>query len=42
MNSEIDSKREKDEALKKDFKIGQYIYVTLYVFLVICLVVYAT
>ena len=42
MNSEIESKKDKDEALKKDFKIGQYVYITLYVFLVICLVVYAT
>ena len=30
------------EKLKKDFKIGQYVYVGIYVFLVICLIVLAT
>ena len=30
----------KDEALKKDFKIGQYVYVSIYILLVICLIVF--
>ncbi len=42
MNSENESKTSKDENLKKDFKIGQYVYVAIYVFLVICLIVLAT
>ena len=42
MNSENESKSNKDENLKKDFKIGQYVYVAIYVFLVICLIVLAT
>ena len=28
----------KDEALKKDFKIGQYVYIAIYVSLVIALI----
>ena len=40
MNSEIDSKNNKDETLKKDFKIGQYVYITIYALLVISLVVF--
>ena len=42
MNSENESKSNKDENLKQDFKIGQYVYVAIYVFLVICLIVLAT
>lgn len=40
MNSEIDSKNNKDETLKKDFKIGQFVYITIYALLVISLVVF--
>ncbi len=40
MASEIDSKNNKDETLKKDFKIGQYVYITIYALLVISLVVF--
>ena len=40
MNTEIDSKNNKDETLKKDFKIGQYVYITIYALLVISLVVF--
>ena len=40
MNSEIDSKNNKDETLKKDFKIGQYVYIAIYALLVISLVVF--
>ena len=40
MTSEIDSKNNKDETLKKDFKIGQYVYITIYALLVISLVVF--
>ena len=40
MNSEIESKNNKNETLKKDFRIGQYIYVTIYAFLIICLIVF--
>ena len=40
MTSEIDSKNNKDETLKKDFKIGQYVYITVYALLVISLVVF--
>ena len=42
MNSENESKSKKDENLKKDFKIGQYVYVAIYAFLVICLIILAT
>ncbi len=34
----IDKKKDKDEALKKDFKIGQYVYIAIYVSLVIALI----
>ena len=40
MNSEIESKNAKDESLKKDFRVGQYVYVAIYVLLIICLVVF--
>jgi|TARA_B100001758_G_scaffold108782_1_gene93194 hypothetical protein len=40
MTSEIDSKNNKDETLKKDFKVGQYVYITIYALLVISLVVF--
>ena len=40
MTSETDSKNNKDETLKKDFKIGQYVYITIYALLVISLVVF--
>jgi len=40
MTSEIDSKNNKDETLKKDFKIGQYVYITIYALLVISLIVF--
>ena len=30
----------KDTKLKKDFKIGQYVYVSIYIVLIICLVVF--
>ena len=40
MASEIDSKNNKDETLKKDFKVGQYVYITIYALLVISLVVF--
>ena len=40
MTSEIDSKNNKDETLKKDFKIGQFVYITIYALLVISLVVF--
>ncbi len=40
MNSEIESKNNKNETLKKDFRIGQYIYVAIYAFLIICLIVF--
>ena len=40
MNTEIDSKNNKNETLKKDFKIGQYVYITIYALLVISLVVF--
>ena len=30
----------KDTKLKKDFKIAQYVYVSIYIVLVICLVVF--
>ena len=29
-----------DTKLKKDFKIGQYVYVSIYIVLIICLVVF--
>tara|TARA_Y200000002_G_C22178342_1_gene454060 strand:+ start:36 stop:197 length:162 start_codon:yes stop_codon:yes gene_type:complete len=31
---------QKDEALKKDFRTGQYIYAGIYIVLVICLIVF--
>ena len=34
----IDKKNNKDEALKKDFKIGQYVYIAIYISLVIALI----
>ena len=40
MASEIDPTNNKDETLKKDFKIGQYVYITIYALLVISLVVF--
>ena len=40
MNSEIESKNAKDESLKKDFRVGQYVYLSIYVLLIICLVVF--
>ena len=40
MTSEIDSKNNKEETLKKDFKIGQYVYIIIYALLVISLVVF--
>ena len=40
MTSEIDSKNNKDETLKKDFKVGQYVYITIYALLVISLAVF--
>ena len=40
MNTEIDSKNNKNETLKKDFKIGQFVYITIYALLVISLVVF--
>ena len=40
MTSEIDPTNNKDETLKKDFKIGQYVYITIYALLVISLVVF--
>ena len=39
MDSDKD-KKIKDETLKKDFRVGQYIYVAIYVLLIICLVVF--
>ena len=30
----------KDTKLKKDFKIAQYVYVSIYIVLIICLVVF--
>jgi len=35
----IDKKNDKDEVLKKDFRIGQYIYIAIYLSLVIALIV---
>ena len=40
MNTEIDPNSKKDESLKNDFKSGQYVYVAIYAFLVICLIVF--
>ena len=40
MNSEIESKNNKNKTLKKDFRIGQYIYVAIYAFLIICLIIF--
>ncbi len=40
MNTEIDPNSKKDESLKNDFKIGQYVYVAIYALLVICLIVF--
>tara|TARA_B100000965_G_C19494020_1_gene714366 strand:- start:253 stop:384 length:132 start_codon:yes stop_codon:yes gene_type:complete len=37
--SEREDINEKDKILKKDFKIGQYIYIVIYVALVISLIV---
>ena len=41
MNEEIKSKKERDEALKKDFKFGQYVYVGIYLTLLVMLVMLA-
>tara|TARA_B100001113_G_C20960468_1_gene557206 strand:+ start:153 stop:275 length:123 start_codon:yes stop_codon:yes gene_type:complete len=35
----IEKKNDKDEALKKDFRFGQYVYIAIYVSLVIALIV---
>ena len=35
----IDKKNDKDETLKKDFRVGQYVYIAIYVSLVIALIV---
>jgi hypothetical protein len=39
-NSNNQNTYEKDEALKRDFKTGQYIYAGIYLFLIICLIVF--
>jgi hypothetical protein len=31
---------QKDEALKRDFRTGQYVYVGIYLVLIICLIVF--
>ena len=40
MASGIESKNSRDETLKKDFKFGQYVYITIYALLVISLIVF--
>ena len=38
MTIEEKTKQEKDEILKKDFKVAQYLYIAIYISLVIALI----
>ena len=37
-NPNINNAEKKNKALKKDFKIGQFVYIGIYAFLVFCLI----
>jgi hypothetical protein len=39
-NSNNQNTNQKDEALKRDFRTGQYIYAGIYLLLIICLIVF--
>ncbi|MDA9688777.1 hypothetical protein N9U59_03490 [Gammaproteobacteria bacterium] len=39
-NSNNQNTNQKDEALKRDFRTGQYIYAGIYLLLIVCLIVF--